>query len=183
MKPAMVRKWVLNASPLILLGKAELLKSISPLAETWIVPGAVIRELTIKSSLAAYLTDLSDSSQVLRVDVPGIDSVVAGWDLGRGESEVISLGLRQPGTGVVLDDLQARKCARVMEVPLIGSLGLILRARRENLIPFAKPAIEKLVSVGLYVDPEICPSAGIDRGIQYSLTSLPFNGEKHGNRS
>ena len=47
MKPDMVRKWVLNASPLISLGKAELLKSVSPLAETWIVPGAVIREVSI----------------------------------------------------------------------------------------------------------------------------------------
>ncbi len=39
--------------------------------------------------------------------------------------------------------------------PLIGSVCLIARAKRENLIPFAKPAIDKLISVGLYIDPEV----------------------------
>ena len=79
---------------------------------------------------------------------------VAGWDLGGGESEVITVALSQPGTGTVLDDSQARKCAKLLNIPLIGSLGLILRARRENLIPLAKPAIERLISVGLYIDPK-----------------------------
>ncbi|MFZ0930894.1 MAG: DUF3368 domain-containing protein [Syntrophobacteraceae bacterium] len=155
MKPDMTHKWVLNASPLILLGKAELLKSIAPLADTWIVPGGVIQEVTFKSPLDLYMSDLSISSKVLRIDVPGINRLVAGWDLGRGESEVITVALSQPGTGVVLDDSQARKCAKVMDIPLIGSVGLIARAKRENLIPFAKPAIDKLISVGLYIDPEI----------------------------
>jgi hypothetical protein len=39
MKPDMIANWVLNASPLILLGRADLLKTIAPLAHTWIVPG------------------------------------------------------------------------------------------------------------------------------------------------
>ena len=34
----MIKNWVLNASPIILLGKADLLKTISPLAKTWIIP-------------------------------------------------------------------------------------------------------------------------------------------------
>jgi len=61
----------------------------------------------------------------------------------------------QPGTGAVLDDAQARKCAKVLDIPLVGSVGLIVRARKENLIPLAKPAIEKLISIGLYIDSEI----------------------------
>ena len=42
-----------------------------------------------------------------------------------------------------------------MDIPLIVSVGLIARARRQDLIPLAKPAIERLMSVGLYIDPEI----------------------------
>jgi predicted nucleic acid-binding protein len=155
MKPDMIHKRVLNASPLILLGRAELLKPIAPLADTWIVPGGVIQEVAVKGPLDSNVSDLSISSQVLRIDVPGINRFVAGWDLGRGESEVITVALSQSGTGAVLDDSQARKCAKVMDIPLIGSVGLIARARRKNLIPFAKPAIEKLISAGLYIDPEI----------------------------
>lgn len=42
-----------------------------------------------------------------------------------------------------------------MDIPLIGSVGLIVRAKKENLIPHAGPAIERLISVGLYMDPDI----------------------------
>jgi len=77
---------------------------------------------------------------------------IAAWDLGQGESEVLTLGLVKPKTGVVLDDLQARKCAALFDIPLIGSLGLIVLAKRKGLLNIAKPAIEQLVSVGLYID-------------------------------
>jgi predicted nucleic acid-binding protein len=119
------------------------------------VPAGIAQEVAIKSPVDLYVRDLSISSQVLRIDVPEINRFVAGWDLGRGESEVLTVALSQPGTGVVLDDSQARKCAKVMDIPLIGSIGLIIRAKREKLIPFAKPAVGKLVSAGLRIDPEI----------------------------
>ena len=148
----MARDWVLNASPLILLGKAELLKVIAPLADKWIVPNGVAREVSLKSPLDEFLGILTGGSHVLRIDVPEINSLVSGWDLGQGESEVITVALSQPGTGAVLDDSQARKCAMVMDIHLIGSIGLIARAKRENLISAAKPALQRLLSVGLYMD-------------------------------
>lgn len=84
--------------------------------------------------------------------VPQIHPSIAAWDLGRGESEVLTLALRRPGTGVVLDDLQARKCAALFDIPLIGSLGLIVLAKRKRLLNLAKPEIERLIAVGLHID-------------------------------
>jgi len=88
----------------------------------------------------------------VRENASKIHSSIAAWDLGQGESEVLTLGLVKPKTGVVLDDLQARKCAALFDIPLIGSLGLIVLAKRKGLLNIAKPAIEQLVSVGLYID-------------------------------
>jgi predicted nucleic acid-binding protein len=51
--------------------------------------------------------------------------MIAAWDLGQGESEVLTLALEKDGAFVVLDDLQARKCAALFDIPLIGSIGLI----------------------------------------------------------
>lgn len=65
----------------------------------------------------------------------------------------MTLALEKAGTGVVLDNLQARKCAALFDISLIGSLGLILLARRKGLLNLAKPEIERLKSVGLYIDP------------------------------
>ena len=65
----------------------------------------------------------------------------------------MTLALRKSGTGVVLDDLQARKCAILFDIPLIGSLGLIVLAKHKGLIDLAKPAIDRLVVIGLHIDP------------------------------
>jgi len=67
----------------------------------------------------------------------------------------LTLALRTPGSGVVLDDLQARKCAILFDIPLIGSLGLIVLAKGKGLLHLVKPAIDRLIGVGLYIDPEM----------------------------
>jgi len=148
----MNENWVLDASPIILLGKADLLKTVSPLAKVWIIPEGVIREVEAKRPIKPYLSEISYSSEVVQENVSKIHPSIAAWDLGRGESEVLTLALGKPGTGVVLDDLQARKCAALFDISLIGSLGLILLAKRKGLLNLAKPEIERLKAVGLHID-------------------------------
>ena len=148
----MNEKWVLDVSPIILLGKADLLKIVSSLAKVWIIPEGVIREVGAKRPIESYLSEISHSSEVVKKNVSKIHPSIAAWDLGRGESEVLTLALEKAGIGVVLDDLQARKCAALFDISLIGSLGLILLAKRKGLLNLAKPEIERLKAVGLYID-------------------------------
>jgi len=146
------KNWVLDASPIILLGKADLLRTISPLANAWIIPEGVIREVEAKRSIEPYLSDISCNSKIIQEKISKIHPFIAAWDLGRGESEVLTLALKKSGTGVVLDDLLARKCAGFFDIPLIGALGLITLAKRKGLINLAKPEIERLIAVGLHID-------------------------------
>ncbi len=53
---------------------------------------------------------------------------------------------------VILDDLQARKCAKLLDIELIGSLGLLIRAKQVGLVKAVKPEINKLVDVGIRID-------------------------------
>ena len=147
----MNKNMVINASPIILLGKADFLKTMSPLAKTWIIPDGVIHEVQAKRPIDPYLSGLASNSEVVRKTVLNIHPSIAAWDLGRGESEVLTLALEKSRTGVVLDDLQARKCAELFEIPLIGTLGLVVLAKRKGLITLARPVIERLASVGLYI--------------------------------
>jgi len=48
----MNKVFVLNASPIILLGKADLLNTVSPLADLWIVPEKVVSEVEAKRPIA-----------------------------------------------------------------------------------------------------------------------------------
>lgn len=148
----MSNNFILNASPIILLGKADLLKTISPLAKSWIIPKGVVREVEKKRSIEPYLSSLSYNSKVVQESSSTTHPLIAAWDLGQGESEVLTLALEKDGVCVVLDDLQARKCAALFDIPLIGSIGLIILAKRKGLIDLAKPIIERLKAAGLHID-------------------------------
>ena len=53
---------------------------------------------------------------------------------------------------MVLDDLEARRCADSLNIRVIGSLGVVVMAKQKGLITEAKPVIERLRRVGLYLD-------------------------------
>ena len=77
---------------------------------------------------------------------------VAGWDLGAGESQVISLCHRVESIRAVLDDGEARRCAATLAIPMIGTLGVLLQAKKRGFIPEARPVAESLLRNGLYFD-------------------------------
>lgn len=77
--------------------------------------------------------------------------VVASWDLGAGESAVLSWALAHPGTLAVIDDYAARTCAGVLGVPVKGTLGLALLAKQQGRVPSARPLVEELRQAGLYL--------------------------------
>ncbi|WP_141699483.1 hypothetical protein [Candidatus Marithrix sp. Canyon 246] len=95
----MRHKWVFDASPLIVLGKADLLSTISPLAETWIIPESVVKEVSQKTDVDSLLNKLSENSRVEHQSV-AIEPLVANWNLGDGESEVITLAVENSKYGV-----------------------------------------------------------------------------------
>jgi len=74
--------FILNASPMILLRKADLLKTISPLAKSWIIPKGVIKEVEKKRSIEPYISDLSYKSTVLKKSSSRTHPLIAAWDLG-----------------------------------------------------------------------------------------------------
>ena len=147
----MSERWVVDASPLILLNKINRLNFLSELSENLIIPRAVANELlTYEEDRTAWETFFLSSPKItLLKDALIIHSNVAGWGLGDGESEVISYALANAGYETVLDDLEARKCAATFNIPLRGTVGIILLAKKKNVIPAAKPLIEALKGAGL----------------------------------
>jgi predicted nucleic acid-binding protein len=84
---------------------------------------------------------------------------IAGWDLGRGESQVLTFALANPQWEAVLDDLEARQCGRSLGVPVTGTLGVILRSKQAGLIRAARPVVEELVRAGAYLARDLIDTA------------------------
>jgi len=68
---------------------------------------------------------------------------------------VLTWASAHPGTTAVLDDLAARRCARSLGIPIRGTLGLILTAKRRRMITQARPVLEQLRAAGMYLSDSV----------------------------
>jgi predicted nucleic acid-binding protein len=72
------------------------------------------------------------------VDDPLIPPGIQAWGLGEGESSVLAWATAHQGVEAIIDDLAARRCAAALGVPVRGTLGLVLVAKRRGNIPFCE---------------------------------------------
>ena len=149
--------WVVNASPLILLGKLGRIDLLDSLTSGILVPDAVYREVEAGMDDAGVVAALKWAGTRRVADV-GVPASILGWDLGAGESQVLAHCLAG-GYGAVLDDGEARAAAKVHSLPLVGTLGIILRARRAGLLPAARPLVERLLESGSYLSADLVREA------------------------
>lgn len=88
-----------------------------------------------------------------------VPAEIAAWDLGAGETSVIAYGVRHRDHEAILDDRAARRCAAVVRVPVTGSLGVLLIAKRRGLLPEVKPWVEKLKRAGAHLNDDLVSKA------------------------
>ena len=79
--------------------------------------------------------------------------------LGHGESEVIALGIELVRTGqsveVVLDDLHARQVAASFGLPVVGTVGLLIRAKHAGHVVSVRSILEQMRASGFYCSTEL----------------------------
>jgi predicted nucleic acid-binding protein len=71
--------------------------------------------------------------------------------LDAGELAVLSLALENPGAIVVLDDRAARAEAIRRNIPLLGTAGILLRAKEQSRIAAVRPTLDAVRQEGLYL--------------------------------
>jgi predicted nucleic acid-binding protein len=64
--------------------------------------------------------------------------------LDKGESSAIALALEIPNSTVILDDSKARKIASRLGITYTGTIGVIIKAKLNGIIPTIKPILEKI---------------------------------------
>lgn len=96
----------------------------------------------------------SPEAKQLIIDTPAISPFIAAWDLGAGESSVITIAHQEKNCIAVLDDLAARRCATALGLRVIGTLGLILMAKQKGMISSVRRALDSVLVAGLYISPK-----------------------------
>jgi predicted nucleic acid-binding protein len=68
---------------------------------------------------------------------------------------VLSYALAHPPLRAVIDDMDARRCAQTLGIPIFGTGGLLVLAKRRGLLQCVAEGIAKLRGAGLWLSAEL----------------------------
>ena len=146
---------VVNSSPLIFLARGGLLDLLQLAAPEIVVPQAVASEILRRGPIDPAAHALASASCLRVLDVPETPPEIQAWDLGPGESAVLSWCVKNPGAEAIIDDLGARRCAQAIRIPVRGTLGLVLVGKQRGRIQSARSVLESLRNTGMYLSDSV----------------------------
>jgi len=155
----MSKKWVLNASPLIVLGKIDQLHLLKQLCEEIVVPAGVAHEIAQGSEDDPARLWLDSYGKEFIREVGLIPPRIIAWNLGQGECEVIVWADKNPDYEAVLDDRAARNCALALNIPVRGTIGILLSAKNRGLLKNITSIFFRLELAGYRIAPELLEAA------------------------
>ncbi len=145
-----------NSSPLIFLAKLGLLNILNELFEEVYITDAVYYETVVEGVAHEEALDIARASFLKRVSVDNQKLVKFLLELvDYGEAETIAFAIENDVDLVVLDDKEARKVARSFGLKVIGTLGLLLLAKRKGMINEVGLYVEELRKHGFRISDDI----------------------------
>jgi predicted nucleic acid-binding protein len=157
-KPPVAENWIINASPVIALarvGRVELLARL-PLRAS--VPLAVAEELG-QGNVDDPARRAVETGMFEIIETPAPLPAILAWDLGKGETAVLSYAFTHPGWVAILDDGAARRCARSLSITITGTLAVVILAKQHNLIQSAVEVLQALRGADFRLDDSIIGEA------------------------
>jgi len=135
---------VSNASVLIALAKLGMLYLLEKLFRTITVPTVVFAEVTrdIKKPGAKILKE-AEWITVIEPSNKALVNMLLDF-LDEGEANAIELAREINADLVLLDEKEARRIARRLGLKILGTLGILILAKRKGHLKLVKPLIENL---------------------------------------
>lgn len=142
---------VVDTTPIITLSVARQLDLLRALYGRVLIPRAVREEILAGGEGRAGAGEVAAASWIETADLREARRATLLSDLDRGESEVLALAMERKARLVVLDERLARRHATRLDLPLTGSLGILLRAKQKGLIPAVTPLVESVRLGGIHL--------------------------------
>ena len=144
---------VTDSSALVALSYCNSLHLLDQLFGKVVVPQVVYNECVIENKsqseqLRTYLHDKIEDIDISQsLDLPS--------NLGQGEVSAMLLYKKLNANFLFVDDNRARKIAKYNNINIIGSIGVLILAKQQNLIKKISPLLDKLEKSNLYISPKL----------------------------
>jgi hypothetical protein len=140
---------VADASALIALATCNSLDLLEALFGNVLVPEAVFKEVTAQDKpqsarLRSYL-----HGKMRTVDMQHFIYLDAFADAG--ETQAMLLYKEVTADYLLIDDRRGRKVAKINQIKTVGSMGVLLQAKRAGIIPFVAPLIEQITASPIFM--------------------------------
>ena len=151
-----MRKVISNSSPIIHLAKIGKLDFLKEYFQTIIIPEAVYRECIIEGNERDEVKLIKQATwiKVVKVKEQTLVKLLA-VSLDIGESEVIALSIETGADLILLDDSEAREAARLYGFKITGTLGILLKAKKDGKINSLKMMLIQLKETGFWIDDDL----------------------------
>lgn len=82
----------------------------------------------------------------IRVPIPSSTLTDLKLELDEGEAEALALAKELVADAVLIDEADGRKVAQRLGIPVIGTIGILVRAKRMSLCPSVDLLLDRLVN-------------------------------------
>lgn len=162
------RDIVINTGPLIALVAAlGNLRVLRIYREAW-VPDEVGQEIRAGGVARFAVAEFEAAHWLQRCERPLTISALLQNTLDKGEAAVIQLGLDQKIETVAIDEAAGRRLARLNGLSVTGSIGILLRAKREGYSFSMQEAIERMKAQGVWLSDRVIAFALAQAGEAYT---------------
>lgn len=139
---------VSNSSPLIALVRIQQIDLLSALSTSVLIPPVVATEIVRSLPFVPTWLQRTPLKSALPLNV-------MRRSLGPGEREAIALAIETRAELILLDDLPARGVAQIAGLSVIGTLGVLLAAKRAGLIQQLRPELDNLLRTSFFLSPQL----------------------------
>ncbi len=147
---------VSNSGPLIALARIGRLDLLRAVCGKLLIPQAVRDELVVSGGYrpGAYEVAAAGWIEVVRVrDVTAVRLLQNRLDAG--ESEAVVLAIELGADLLLMDEARGRRVAEAQAINLVGTVGLLVEAKRQGVIDAVTPLLEKLRSGGFRMSKDL----------------------------
>lgn len=144
-----MRKVVVNTTPLIALAGIGQLELLHSLYGEILIPEAVMNETQSEPARSLVLNAEWIRKRII---LHPEKKTMYRARLHPGEVEVMILAEEEDADLVIMDDNTAKKTAKYLGFNVTGTLGVLVKAKKEGLIAEVAPFLKKLTEDGFFVD-------------------------------